>query len=133
MKMNALIDAQKMPLFLLIWHYWKKCSIKCESPKILYYEIELSNGDKAYQCTDNYHDSSTIYPLQYGIKCVDQCPEKTVEEKYICKLKCQDNEYFIKDEESKRKYKCVDQPNEYIGSNKECLLECPLQESFVNS
>jgi len=95
-----------------------------------------SNGDKAYQCTDNYHDISTIYPLQYGNKCVDKCPEETFEENYICKLKCQDNEYFIKDEESKRKYKCVDQcnqPNEYIGSNKECLSECPLQENFVNS
>jgi hypothetical protein len=114
----------------------KKCSIKCESPKTLYYEIVLSNVDKAYQCTDNCHTSGTIYSLQYGNKCVDKCPEETFEENFICKLKCQDKEYFIRDEESKRKYKCVgqcDMPKEYKGSNKECLSECPRQENFVNS
>ena len=111
----------------------KKCSIQCHSLKNLYYEVVLSNGDKVYQCTDNCQDDSK-YQLEYGSKCIEECPEETFEKDYKCNLKCQD--YFKRDENDKRKYKCIDQcdpNNEYIGSNKECISECPRQENFVNS
>jgi len=111
----------------------KKCSIKCDSSKNLYYEVTLTNGDIVYQCTDNCHNNNK-YQLEYGSKCIENCPEETFEKDYKCNLKCQ--KYFRRDENDKRKYKCIDQcesTSEYIGSNKECISKCPRQENFVNS
>jgi len=115
----------------------KKCVINCDSTHHFYYEFgKLSTGEIVYKCTGNCTTNSS-YNLQYGSKCVKECPEETFLDGDTCKLKCESSDSKFKriiSTDGTRSYKCTNAcgGNEYIGSNNECIEQCPREENFVN-
>ena len=115
----------------------KKCVIKCDSEHHFYYELgSLSTGETVYKCTDNCQTNSS-YNLEYGNKCVKECPEEAFLDGNTCKLKCGSNDSKFKiivSADGTKSYECTSDcdANEYIGSNKECIEQCPREENFVN-
>ena len=116
----------------------KKCVIKCDSTNHFYYEsdITLSNGQPVYKCT-NSCGANNKFQLQYGNKCVSQCPEETFQEGHNCKLKCDNsatNFKRITSDDGKRNFICqACSADEFIGSNGECITQCPREENFFIS
>ena len=116
----------------------KKCVIKCDNTNHFYYEtdITLSNGQPVYKCTNSCGDNNK-FQLEYGNKCVSQCPEETFQEGSKCKLKCDNSATTFKritSNDGKRNFTCQTcSADEYIASNEECITQCPREENFFNN
>ena len=115
----------------------KKCDIKCDTDHHLYYEVDL-DGEKAYQCTndcsESENESNNKLELEYGNKCVEECPEETFKDDKKCILKCPNlfKRTLPIPPDEKTEYECIVNCDKYISSTKECVEQCPREENFVN-
>ena len=115
----------------------KKCDIKCDSDHHLYYEVDF-DGVKAYQCTNDCSENENVgsnkLELEYGNKCVEECPEETFKDDKKCILKCPNlfKRTLPTPPDEKTKYDCIEDCDKYISSTKECVEQCPREENFVN-
>ena len=123
------------------------CSTNCTNEEPFYYSVFVGS-DEMYKCTSNcingkleifQRDSNGFYQclpscskVLYNNECRDSCPQGLYEENQRCKMKCDNNDYYINDNGV---YKCKNKcgNTDSITSNNECVKYCPFGQNFIGN